>query len=176
MKWFITGDPGVGKTTLIESLFKELTNKGIKADGFITKEIREGKIRTGFIIIDLKNKEEALLAKKTTELRGPRIGSYSVFIENIENFALKCLERAYKESELVICDEIGAMEMLSKAFEKRIQEIIISDKSLLASLHRRFLHLADLAKFKKLIFLNRENREKIKEELLREIFSSFSKS
>jgi Predicted nucleotide kinase len=56
MKWFITGQPGSGKTTLVTLIVEKLRFEGINIDGIITKEIKEGGARTGFQILDIKTK------------------------------------------------------------------------------------------------------------------------
>ena len=53
MRIFITGMPGVGKTTLALKIAEGLKDLGYKVGGFITKEIRKNGRRVGFKIITL---------------------------------------------------------------------------------------------------------------------------
>jgi len=62
MKIFITGLPGVGKTTIILKVTKELKNHDLKIGGFVTQEIREKGKRVGFKIKALDTGEEGILA------------------------------------------------------------------------------------------------------------------
>ena len=62
MRIFITGMPGVGKTTLALKVAERLKDLGYKVGGFITKEIRKDGRRVGFKIITLDTNEEAILA------------------------------------------------------------------------------------------------------------------
>ena len=50
MRVFLTGQPGVGKTTIIKEIAKTFPKK---CDGFYTEEIRIGNTRSGFQIITL---------------------------------------------------------------------------------------------------------------------------
>ena len=68
-----TGDPGCGKTTLIQHVLAELS---VPAGGFYTQEVREGGTRKGFEIITLDGRR-AILAH--VNIRGPKkVGKYGV--------------------------------------------------------------------------------------------------
>jgi len=175
MKWFITGEPRVGKTTLIILLIERLKREGINYDGIITKEIRENNERIGFQIIDLKTNVRGILAAKKLKIQGPRLGSYIINLEDLEMVGIEALERAYKNSDLIICDEIGAMELTSSRFRILIEKIIKSNKPLLSTLHRKYLHYSNLATNKKLIFLTRENWGQVFQELSEEIVNYFKR-
>jgi len=178
MKWFITGEPGVGKTTLILRLYEKLKENGIECDGFISKDIREGNFRVGFIILDLKTKETAILASKRPDFEGPRMGSYTINIKGIDEVAVKALERAFKSNCLIICDEIGTMELFSENFKRFIEEILRSKNDLLATLHRKHTYYVEMVKTdeKELLFLTRNNWNSIFETLYQKIFSRLKKT
>jgi nucleoside-triphosphatase len=146
MKIFISGKPGCGKTTLIKEIIKNLK---CSFSGFITEEIRKNG-RTGFKIIDVKTRNETVLA--STDLKvGPKISKYRVNIKGIEEVAVPSLER---EAELYIIDEIGAMELCSKKFREKIGEILNSNKSILATLHRNYVN--EYRNYGEVIWLTRE--------------------
>jgi nucleoside-triphosphatase len=110
----ITGYPRTGKTTLIMK-FLEQTNK--KCSGFYTEEIRnEQGIRVGFKVVAINSKEEGILAH-VEERSNYRVGKYNVNIMDFERVALPEME---KESEIVIIDEIGKMELFSEPFKKQL--------------------------------------------------------
>jgi len=157
MKIFITGSPGCGKTTLIKKLIKFY--KG-SISGFFTEEIRN-KTRKGFKIKDIQSGEEGILA--SVDLKsGPKVSKYFVNLKDIEKIAIPSLER---KADLYIIDEIGAMELCSKLFEKKLEEILKSEKNILATLHRNYIDKYN--KYGKVIWLTKEDRndvfEKIKE-------------
>ncbi len=126
---FITGFPGVGKTTLIEKLSEEL--KGFHPVGFYTAEIREKRVRKGFELISL-NKRRGLLSH--VDIKSPyRVGKYKVAIESFEDF-LDSIEFSDPATRLIIIDEIGKMECLSVKFKKLIRDILDSEKLLVATI------------------------------------------
>lgn len=128
MKVCLTGRPGVGKTTVILRVLKGF--KG-RAGGFITLEVREGKQRVGFKVMDLQGKE-ALMAHLA--FPGPKVGKYGVKVEAFEKVALPALQGAIEGADLIVVDEIGKMELLSEGFRTLIHEALRADKPLLGTL------------------------------------------
>lgn len=110
----ITGYPRTGKTTLIMK-FLEQTSK--KCSGFYTEEIRNNQgIRVGFKVVAISLEEEGILAH--VEVRSSyRVGKYFVDITDFEKIALPEMKR---ESDLVIIDEIGKMELFSEPFKNQL--------------------------------------------------------
>jgi len=147
MNIFISGEPGCGKTTLIKELIKHY--KG-SVSGFYTEEIRN-KTRTGFKIKDILSGEEGILASIDLK-EGPRVGKYFVNIEDIEKIATPSLER---EASVYFIDEIGAMELKSKTFEKTLENFLLSNKNFIATLHRNYIN--KYKKYGEVIWLTREN-------------------
>lgn len=125
----LTGNPGVGKTTIIKKVISGLKNKG----GFFTEEIREGGKRVGFRIITLDGREGILAYKEKGEFM---IGSYSVNMKDLEEIAVESVFSAIKEKEIIIIDEIGKMEILSPKFKKAVLEALRSPKMVIGVIHR----------------------------------------
>lgn len=128
----ITGIPGIGKTTLIRKLSEEL--KDFHPVGFYTAEIRERGIRKGFELISLDGRKGLLSHGEIKSLF--RVSKYKVDIEGFENF-LGTLLFLDPQTGLIIIDEIGKMECLSGKFNKRIQEILDSQKLVIATIALR---------------------------------------
>jgi nucleoside-triphosphatase len=125
----ITGQPGIGKTTVIKKLCDELKN--LHPAGFYTVEIREKGIRKGFELISLSGRK-GLLAH--TDIKSPqRVGKYGVDIRGFEDF-LESIPFLYSTTNTIIIDEIGKMECFSKKFKNLINEIMDSDKSIIATI------------------------------------------
>src|SRR2546425_9332008 len=65
--FLITGNPGSGKSTLMARLVEDIGDRQIA--GLSTPEVRRGKVRVGFKMIDLATGEEEILA--STWGKGP---------------------------------------------------------------------------------------------------------
>lgn len=129
MKILITGRPGIGKTTVIENL-KDLL--GERAGGFLTKEIRHGGKRVGFMLESFDGKK-TLLAESNPK-GTPRVGKYRVFVENLERVGIDAINQALSQRKILLIDEIGKMETMSKRFREVISDLLKSDLELVATL------------------------------------------
>lgn len=158
MKVFVSGKPKVGKTTLVLELLDELRHKNVA--GLIAPEIKDKK-REGFFLQDIASKEKVLMA--STKIRKNRVSKYGVDVKAIDRIVRKVSESVDK-ADIVVIDEIGKMEMKSKAFREFIDKVLNSEKNVIAVVHRNFV---SLYKNKGIFFwLDRKNFEKIKEKIL----------
>ena len=121
MKIVLTGEPGIGKTTLIKKLVGALKDKVI---GFWTEEVRDAKTkkRIGFKILTTEGK--GLLFSSKTFTSKHLVGSYGVNVQRFESLALPILERAIREDKIVVIDEVGKMELFSKPFKELVARLI----------------------------------------------------
>lgn len=172
MKILITGRPGIGKTTLIKKVFNFLSEnfKNLKINGFITEEIREKGKRTGFKIIFLNQNKEFVFASIYFETNF-KIGKYFVKVKEFEN-EIEKLMSINKDSDLLLIDEIGPMELLSNKFKKWIFTLLSNPNvNIIATVKENILKsIKEKAKDKfevLVVRLNLKNREsefdKIKE-------------
>jgi len=124
---FLTGRPGVGKTTVVQNFTKRTS---LRINGFITEELREHGRRIGFRIITTKGSTGILAKRAERTGKGPRVGSYEVLLDDLETIALPLLREA---ADVWVVDEIGKMELFSSSFRKTIQEAV-QRRSLLATI------------------------------------------
>jgi nucleoside-triphosphatase len=129
---FVTGRPGVGKTTLIE---KVLAGLDVEAGGFYTSEIRAGGARVGFAITDLQG-EEGVLAHVSIE-SAFHVGRYGVNREDLEKIGVRAIERAVGSSALVVMDEIGRMELCSESFQAAVMRALDSPTPVFGTIQDR---------------------------------------
>jgi nucleoside-triphosphatase len=132
----LTGRPGVGKTTVIKTVVQAL---GERADGFYTEEIRGSHGRQGFRLVGLRG-ERATLAHVRLRAGGrgrPRVGRYGVDVVGLERVGVAALERAAKQGQVVIIDEIGKMELFSKNFKRAVLTAIDSQAPVVATVMAR---------------------------------------
>ena len=104
-----------------------------KAGGFFTEEIRAQQSRVGFRLITLSG-ESAVLAHVKIQSHPYRVGRYGVDISVLENLGVAAIIRATAESELVVIDEIGKMELFSDKFKAAVLRAIESGKKLLGTI------------------------------------------
>ncbi|MCX8095271.1 MAG: NTPase [Caldisericia bacterium] len=161
MKIFITGESGVGKTTLIEEISNELIKNGIKISGFITKEDRREGKRIGFKIVEILSKKEYLFASKLIESK-IKFGTYFLHIENLEKILSDSLKKSF---DFLIIDEIGKMEFYSNYFKETIFELMKSNKNIIAVLHRNFVDIFKI--YGKIFILTRDNKISVKKDILK---------
>lgn len=160
----LTGSPGVGKTTLIKEV---LTRVNKRAGGFYTQEIRSGGIREGFKIITLDGKEAVLAHVALTTPY--RVGKYGVDLNNLENVAVAAIHKAIEQSDLIVIDEIGKMELFSPLFKEAVLKAINSSKKVLGTIMLKPDPFADAIKRHpavNVIVLTRDNRDKVAARIL----------
>jgi len=128
----ITGLPGVGKTTFVINLAREL--KGLSLAGFYTTEIREKGQRKGFELVSLDGKRSIL---SHVDIRSDcRVGRNGVDVNGFEVF-LDSLGLTHSDADLLVLDEIGKMECHSHKFRNMLTTLLDSRKPLVATISLR---------------------------------------
>jgi len=162
---FVTGTPGVGKTTLIKECvlpFRE------SVGGFFTEEIRENRERRGFLLKTFSG-ESGILAEKGRKGKF-KVNKYGVDINVLDDLGVAALQVAEKEKAVVVVDEIGTMEMLSQKFCAAIAQLLKGSKPVLATIRQKAEPFTSQIKKMgetKLISLNRDNFPVVKNEVRR---------
>jgi len=169
---FVTGPAGVGKTTLVERVVREVERWGYITGGMITREIKRDGRRIGFKITAVDTGEEGILAslRGTSRMQGVPFGRYVVHVDELERVGVYAIRRAIVEADLIVIDEIGPMEYKSDEFVRVVGEVLKSEKPLLAVLHRSMVD-----KFRplgKLHTLSAGNRSAAFGEIVKEIIES----
>lgn len=172
MNIILTGVPGIGKTTLIERIAGAL---GDRAGGVVTREIREGARRTGFVIESLDGERRILASRHLKQ--GPRVGPYRVDVENLEAVGVGALRRALGRRQVVVMDEIGKMELISPDFKAMILEVLESDLPTIATMgvsKHAFMEAVRKRPDVKIIAVTAGNREGLRDRLLEMIERALS--
>jgi nucleoside-triphosphatase len=130
----LTGNPGVGKTTVLAKAVNALKEKGYSVGGMISREVRESGTRVGFEILDLNSGGRGWLAH-INQKTGPRVGKYRVNMEDLNAVGAKAVTNAVEKCDITAIDEIGPMELFSEKFKEATQKALNSRKSVLAIIH-----------------------------------------
>lgn len=132
---FMTGDPGIGKTTITLETVEDLKARGYRVGGMISREARSHGIRVGFEILDLDSNRRGWLALVDQD-HGPKVGKYQVNLEDLDNVGVESLSRAVEDSEVVIIDEVGPMELHSEKFKDAVRKAVGTRKLVIGVIHR----------------------------------------
>ncbi len=139
LKFFLTGPPGIGKTTAVLRIVDVLRGRGLSVGGMVTEEVRRGGRRVGFRVIDVASGRSGYLAV-ANEPGEPRVGRYHVRLGEFEDVGVRALLRAIDSYEVVVCDEIGPMELYSSRFVETVEKLLSLTKPLVGTVHYRARH------------------------------------
>jgi nucleoside-triphosphatase len=168
----ITGQPGIGKTTLIKRLAEKVGNE---AGGFYTQEIREGGVRRGFEIVTFDGARAYLSRKSPQKAFENEIlfKSYRVNLDGIEKVAVPALLKARDEGKIVFIDEIGPMEIFSQVFCETVKQLLDDETvTLVGTIVKRPYRFADEVKRHsrvRMVELTHKNRDGMVEEIWGEL-------
>ncbi len=178
--WLLSGDPGSGKSTVVSKVILKAKTHGYTVGGVLTREIRSHGERTGFLLLDVSTEESGKIAGTGPE-PGPRVGKYHVNLKTLSGLAPKAFEHAKHHSDLVVCDEVGPMELFSPEFRRGAEDALLSStKPCLCVVHKR-LEDPLITKLKdnpqsKSYDVSYENRDLLPDELWMEILECINKN
>ncbi|KAM7409045.1 hypothetical protein PAMA_002655 [Pampus argenteus] len=132
---FLTGPPGVGKTTLVQKACDALVSSGVGVEGFYTAEVREGGRRVGFDVVTVTGERGHLsrirdIAGTSHGRREYTVGQYVVDLPSFENLALPLFRKVGAADggsrKVFVIDEIGKMELFSQSFIRAVRQTLDS--------------------------------------------------
>jgi nucleoside-triphosphatase THEP1 len=168
--FLLTGEPRMGKTTMIKKLINEI---GLDiCGGFYTEEIRNSKDRVGFRCVSITG--ESVEIANVESPSKTRIGRYGIDVERFEGFAIRILQDALLSKKIVVIDEIGFMQMLSNSFQKLVYEIISDKKIVLGTIPLqgdRIINKIRNLKEVEIVVINEINRDVIIEPMVDELIN-----
>jgi len=132
---FLTGRPGIGKTTVLLKVVEKLKASGYVPGGMVSREFREGGTRIGFEIIDVQTGVKGWLAH-INQPSGPKIGKYRVNLQDLELIGAKSIVEAVEKADFIVIDEVGPMELHSQAFVNAVFKAVESNKLVVGTIHR----------------------------------------
>lgn len=175
---FVTGRPGVGKTSVLLRAVDALKAKGYKVGGMISHEIRERGVRVGFGIVDFHTGQRGLLAH-VTQPSGPQISKYRVNLSDLNVIGAGSILNAARDADIIVVDEIGPMELFSPEFRKAVGQAIKSSKPVVGTIHFRardlLINIIEAREDAEILEVTYENREDLHNVIIGKVVQSLEK-
>jgi nucleoside-triphosphatase len=133
---FLTGRPGIGKTSVLLRAVDILKAKGYKIGGMVSREARKHGVRVGFEIVDLETGRRGWLAHENQQT-GPRVSKYRVNLSGLNTIGAGSILNAVKNADTIVVDEIGPMELFSPDFKEAMKKAVESRKMMIGTIHYR---------------------------------------
>lgn len=173
----MTGEPGCGKTTAVRKTCEILTAQGRKVGGVVSGEIRKAGVRVGFSLEDLATGRVGTLAH-VNQREGPQVGKYRVNLADIERIAVSAIKQAIAESDVIVVDELGPMELNSMPFILSVEMALGIPKPFVGTIHKRATHYLVAAiksnRAYEILEVAAQNRDNIPKSLVERIGASLS--
>ena len=125
----LTGPPRIGKTTIVRAVISEL---GDKCAGFCTEEIKESDERVGFKLLTIANKSCVLSHKEIKSHY--HVGKYGVDLDCVEEIGVPAIKQGIKAGKVIVIDEIGKMEILSRRFKLAVLDALDSKSPVIGTM------------------------------------------
>ena len=175
MRILLTGERGVGKSTLARNVFEKLA---ISPDGFKTFPVYEDKQKAGFYLQDLQTGEKFLFAHRNFK-GGEKFSEFGVYDKVFENFSALLLKKASSKGGYILIDEVGVMEMNSAPFLEALIHLWKSPLRQLWVVQKRSPFLKTLTQLHEpfqLFEVTPRNRDFLADEIIALILSDFEDS
>ncbi|WP_027399060.1 nucleoside-triphosphatase [Anaerovorax odorimutans] len=171
MHIFLSGIPGVGKSTIITSITEKLP---IEINGFCTLAEKFEKCSSSYVymynIIKGNKDSRVAVAYRYGD------GRFKGYKEAFDDFGSKTLSNL-EGSDLIIMDELGFMENEAKIFQEKVISVLngnIPVLGVIKPMNTEFLNRIRNHKKVKVFDVNVENRNNLKEEVSKYLYESLN--
>ena len=176
---FVTGHPGIGKTSVLMRATDVLKTEGYKIGGMISLEVREQGVRVGFEIIDFHTRQKGWLAH-ISQPTGPQISKYRVNMNDLDAIGANSILDAAANADVIVIDEIGRMELFSAEFKKAVGLAIGSSKPVVGTIHSTardpLINNIKSREDVEILNVTRENRESLHNIIVYKVIQLFRRS
>jgi nucleoside-triphosphatase THEP1 len=127
----ITGERQAGKTSRLLQFIAELKQKGKIVGGIVSEgTFKEGK-RNAFYIKDIQSNDRILLMADKEMDSSSKIGKF-YYLQSAFDWGINVIQKAISDdTNYLVLDEIGKLEMEGKAWYPAIQSILKTDKNII---------------------------------------------
>ncbi len=135
--FIITGAVGSGKTTCIKNIIENFQQENISVSGVYSTRIIENDNTTGYDVVNISTNKSVEFLRKEGDSFQQKIGRFYIFDEGLKtgNDALQ-----NSNSQLIIVDEIGRLELLEKGWFDSVEQIIEkSENHLIMAVREEFV-------------------------------------
>lgn len=175
----MTGNPGIGKTSILLKVVDYLKSKGFSVGGMISREVRLQNTRVGFEILDISSSRRGWLAH-VNQKSGPQVGRYRVNMNDLETIGVSAIMQAVRSSDVIAIDEVGPMELFSEKFKDAVNRAVESGKLVIGIVHRnardKLINGLKRREETKLFDVTLSNRERFHEIITKEALSFLDKT
>jgi nucleoside-triphosphatase len=107
----LSGQIGVGKTTICQRVLALARTRGYRCGGLLTPAILDRRgYKVGIAALDLLSGQSWTLARIDQPMDGPQIGRYHFGARALQR-GLTAIAQAAQECDLVLIDEVGPLEL-----------------------------------------------------------------
>ena len=165
---FLTGSPGVGKTSVLLRVVESLKANDYAVGGMLSREVRSSGVRVGFEVLDLGGSGRGWLAH-VNQLSGPQVGKYRVNLEDLNRIGAEAIMKAVEKCDVIAIDEVGPMELFSERFREAVKRAVECGKVVVGVVHwkakNRLIEEVKAREDTEIITVTRENRDKLHESI-----------
>ena len=168
---FLTGQPGVGKSTTLRAAIKQYRHR---LGGFVTNEIRVNGERVGFEV-EFMSGRKVQLAHRGFE--SPlRVGKYGIDRHVIDQLLPEAIDRAVVYYNVVVIDELANMQLVSDAFCAAVTRAFRASKPIIGTMHAAYHPFTFMVKEREgrdveVIEVTHDNRDQLARELAERVRS-----
>lgn len=138
LKIGLTGLPGAGKTTAVLKIIEMLkqTDDELTIGGMINEPVLKDKRIVGFSTMNLANGDTAVFGSTKFESKFT-VGNIGFDFSKLDEVGVQAIRQAINESDVIVIDEVGKIEVESQAFVDIVKEAVEAEKPMLITLHKK---------------------------------------
>lgn len=160
MNIILTGEPGVGKTRLVDEIVEEL---GREVGGIAVEKEMDADSIQALRLQDRGSGETELLAS-TERDEGPKADELRIDVGTINDLSTRAINDAIRKGRLIVIDMIGRIEMHSSLFREAVRDAFRGSEDVIAIVEPEYID--EFEDEGHVIELREDNYDGVKEQIL----------